>query len=186
MLYRVLGKVNSGTSLWSLNKVINSKYDNVSYISLEISTKNILKRCSNYKKNTNKLIVNKLLVKQLSPLTDYSTIETYILNSIEENINCVVIDKLHLIKGDKSIIVENLTTLSKDNNIDIILIESSNNVNKKFEEAIKELEEMELIDNQDFVLVHKENIEEYETYYTRTYERRSNIIRHFNIKVFNS
>lgn len=194
MLYRILGAVNSGTSFTALDRIVNSKYDNALYLTNEISEKKVLERLSYYQENTKKVIVNKIRVKMLpfGETTD-DALEILLQQAVENKHDGVVIDRIEGIScADGACVVspgvyyddlcERLATFSKENDIDIIIVQHLNReyVSNVFDESMQKVSEMELPDDQEFIMTFKSDMGN-GTPYVKVYERRNNLIRNFNI-----
>jgi len=197
MLYRIIGPANSGTSFNALDRIVNSQYENALYITNENLPSKILNRLKSYEKNTNKIIVNKIKVKAIpfGEVTD-DTLEVMLDDAVLNGHDCVLIDKLSGISSAEGECVishsvfyddlcERLANFSKDNDIDIIVVQQANrdSYNGTFDEAMKNFSKNELQDGQEHVMCYKSNLEN-GTQFVKVYERRNNLIRNFNINQY--
>jgi len=194
MLYRFIGSTGSGTSTTALDRIVNSKYDNALYITNELQPKSVLKKLKAYEKNTQKVIVNDVTVKAIpyGETTD-DALEILLNQAVENKKDCVLIDRLEGIScADGECVVspetyyddlcDRLANFSKDNSIDIIVVQSMNRptINMAFDEVMEKFGEHDLPDNEEHILVYKSSLES-GTPFVKIYERRNNLIRSFNI-----
>jgi len=193
MLYRITGLVGSGVSSAALDKIVNSKYDNVLIITNEVLPKHILDKLKSYENNTGKVIVTNVTIKA----TEYGQNKLQTDLIMDEGIgkyDCILIDKLEGV-GSRDVdtyanniskVLEELTVYSKDNNIDVIVTQNLNADYRKykvFDECIKEFSKEELQDDQENILIFR-SLTEDNVYFIKSYERRNNLIRSFDISKY--
>lgn len=194
MLYRFFGRTGSGKTLCSLDKVVNSNYENILILLLENNKDIVLEKLESYKKNTNKIIVNNISLKEIHEQVNDSELEL-ILDETVGKYDCIVIDNLMCVSCEDGACVINqsvfyddlskkLAKFSVNNDIDILtsqgmIFDSS----KSFDEAMAEFNDLDLYDNQEYVLVYKSYTNDGKSF-VKTYEKRNNLIRSVNLNHF--
>lgn len=197
MLYKILGATGSGASLTILDRVVNSKYSKVLYLTAECPVEVINTKLKAYTINTNKIIVNNIVVKSIpyGEVTD-DALEILLDEYKDKNYDCIIIDPLRSIScADGECVIDvktyyeelclRLSTYSINNDMDIIIRQSINRdyIKKSFDETMELFSDNDLVEGQENVLVYKSYMNEVVPF-VKIYEQRNNLIRSININKY--